>query len=128
MLIEPDNQTADSDKEEPAILTPEILEEFLKDPDFEINFTGQEIEDKAKGDFLSKSIVISQTTWFIMQCVARFVQKVAITELEVVTLALASLNAIMFFFWWSKPLGLTVPMKVNLCKKLNRKIESDKVG
>jgi len=55
-----------------------------------------------------------------MQCIARFKQGLAVTELEVVTLALASLNAIMSFFWWNKPLGLTVPMKVQLKHKLDR--------
>ena len=134
MLIEPDmvdnNQPANAEmaNREPTILTFEILRDLLKDPEFEISFTEKEIEDKAKGDFLSKSIVISQTTWFMMQCVARFVQKIAITELEVVTLALASLNAIMFFFWWNKPLGLAVPMKVNLGRRVERRINSNGVG
>lgn len=72
--------------------------------------------------------MIFQTTWFMMQRVARFVQKIAITELEVVTFALASLNAIMFFFWWSKPLGLAVPMKVNLRCRLDKKIDHDGVS
>jgi hypothetical protein len=121
VLVEPN-------KREPTILTPEILYELMEDENFEIRLTGPEIEDKAKGDFLSKSIVIFQTTWFMTQCVARFVQKIAITEIEVVTLALASLNAIMSYFWWSKPLGLTVPIKVDLRRKLNRKIDCDKVS
>ena len=55
-----------------------------------------------------------------MQCIARFKQNLALTELEVVTLALASLNAIMSFFWWNKPLGLTVPIKVYLERRLDR--------
>ncbi len=62
MLIEPDmvndNPTVAYSgnaeaKREPTILTPEILEDLLKDPGFEIILTGHEIEDKAKGDFLS---------------------------------------------------------------------------
>jgi hypothetical protein len=96
VLIEPDME------EEPTILTFEILEDLISNPGFEIGFTEKEVEDKAKGDFLSKLIMISRTTWFIVQCVARFVQKIAITELEVVTLSLANLNAFMFFFWWTK--------------------------
>lgn len=129
MLNEPEiannNQTGTRNSAEPTILTLEILEDLLKDPEFELNFSEREIQDKAKGDFLSKSILVFQTTWFMMQCVARFVQKIAITELEVVTLALASLNAIMFFFWWSKPLGLSIPVKVDLKRRLDRRIESD---
>src|SRR6266540_5482069 len=71
-----------------------------------------EIHDKARGDFLSKAIVILQSLWFIIQCVARGKQGLALTELELVTLALASLNGVMYYFWWDKPLGVKEPIKL----------------
>jgi len=74
--------------------------------------TAEEIQDKARGDFLSKVIVILQSLWFIVQCIARGKQGLALTELELVTLALASLNGVMYYFWWDKPLGVNVPVKV----------------
>ena len=76
--------------------------------------TAAEIQDRAKGDFLSKSIAILQTSWFIIQCIARGVQGLAITELELVTLALASLNGVIYYFWWDKPLGVNEPVHVYL--------------
>ena len=76
--------------------------------------TDAEIKDKTRGDFLSKVIAILQTTWFIVQCAARAAQGLAITELELVTLALASLNGVMYFFWWNKPLGVNQPVKIYL--------------
>jgi len=82
---------------------------------FEIAFptiTAAEIHDKARGDFLSKAIVILQSLWFIIQCIARGKQGLALTELELVTLALASLNGVMYYFWWDKPLGVKEPIKV----------------
>src|SRR5260221_3286204 len=72
----------------------------------------EDIKDRSKGDILSKLIVILQTTWFILQCIARGQQKLTLTELELVTLALASLNAITYVFWWHKPLGVQVPIRV----------------
>src|SRR6266545_248598 len=72
----------------------------------------EDIKDRSKGDFLSKLIAIVQTTWFILQCVARGQQRLALTELELVTLALASLNAITYTFWWHKPLGVQEPMRI----------------
>ena len=33
-------------------------------------------------------------------------EDLAITELELVTLALASLNGLIYYFWWDKPLGV----------------------
>jgi len=74
--------------------------------------TEADISDKSKGDFLSKLIAILQTTWFILQCIARGQQKLAITELELVTLALASLNAVTYAFWWNKPLGVQEPIRI----------------
>src|SRR5258705_1451683 len=72
----------------------------------------EDIKDRSKSDILSKLIAISQTTWFILQCIARGQQKLTLTELELVTLALASLNAITYVFWWHKPLGVQVPIRI----------------
>ncbi len=83
------------------------------DKSFELpKITDADISDKSKGDFLSKLIAILQTTWFILQCIARGQQKLAITELELVTLALASLNAVTYAFWWHKPLGVQEPIRI----------------
>jgi len=85
--------------------------------EFKIDFpkiTVEEIKDKSKADFLSKTIAILQTTWFLFQCVARGVQGLAITELELVTLALASLNVATYACWWNKPLGVQDPARIYL--------------
>jgi hypothetical protein len=82
---------------------------------FEIAFpaiTLAEINDKARGDFLSKAIAILQSTWFIAQCIARGKQGLALTELELITLAIASVNGLVYYFWWDKPLGVKEPIKV----------------
>ncbi|KAF8649498.1 hypothetical protein AX16_005767 [Volvariella volvacea WC 439] len=70
----------------------------------------EEIKDKAKGDPLSKALAVVQTTWFIVQCIARQTQGLVVTELELVTLAFAALNAITYFLWWHKPLNAQCPM------------------
>jgi len=74
--------------------------------------TAAEIQDKSRGDFLSKTIVILQSLWFIIHCIARGKQGLALTELELVTLALASLNGVMYYFWWDKPLGINEAIKL----------------
>jgi len=65
-----------------------------------------EIEDKSKGDAISKVVVILQTSWFVTQCIARVVQRLPITELELVTIAFATLNVVIYFMWWHKPLNV----------------------
>ena len=74
----------------------------------------EEIEDRSKSDTLSKTIVLVQTTWFTVQCIARAVQGLALTELEIVTLAYTALNGVMCFFWWKKPLDVQCPIIIVL--------------
>jgi hypothetical protein len=71
-----------------------------------------EIQDKSKGDALSKTIVIVQTSWFLAQCVGRGLAGLVISELELVTLAFAALNAVTYFFWWSKPIDMRCPCMI----------------
>jgi len=76
--------------------------------------TEEEIADRSKGDYLSKTIVLFQTTWFIAQCIARGVYGLAVTELEVVTLAFAMLTGVIYYFWWDKPLDVRCSIPVQL--------------
>lgn len=71
-----------------------------------------DILDKSKGDYFTKGVVVLQTTWFIFQCIARGVMRLAITELEVVTLGFAALSGVMCFFWMKKPLDVRRPVIV----------------
>ena len=104
-------------------LTVDRFEELIEDPEFEFpDITEAEIWDRSKGDALSKLIAILQTTWFILQCIARSQQQLALTELELVTLALASLNAVTFAFWWNKPISVREPIKIYL-KTREQKVE-----
>ena len=59
------------DGEEPHTL-PLNLEDYVKSG--VIDITEAEIQDKSQGDILSKGLVIVQTGWFILQCIARRVQ------------------------------------------------------
>jgi hypothetical protein len=76
--------------------------------------TEEEIADRSKGDYLSKTIVLFQTTWFIGQCIARGAYRLAVTELEVVTLAFAVLTGVIYYFWWDKPLDVRCSIPVPL--------------
>ena len=72
--------------------------------------TRADIDDRSKGDFISKSFIVLQTTWFIAQCIARWSVKIPVTELEVVTLGFAVLNGITYALWWDKPQSVSVPV------------------
>jgi len=100
----------DSDKSFLRVLDEITLEELDKAGLIEWpTITEKEIQDRSKADIFSKGIVLLQTTWFI---ISRFATKLAVTELEVVTLAFAMLNGITYWLWWDKPSDVrcTVPV------------------
>ena len=74
--------------------------------------TEAEIKDKGKSDWLAKSLVLLQTSWFIMQCIARAIEHLPVTHLEIVTLAYAAMNFVIYIFWWNKPLNVNRPIRV----------------
>ncbi|KAK0229392.1 hypothetical protein EDD85DRAFT_776670 [Armillaria nabsnona] len=68
--------------------------------------SAETIEDKSKGDALSKTFSILQISWFIVQCIARAIQHLPITLLEMTALSFASLSIITYLLWWYKPLNV----------------------
>jgi len=87
--------------------------------------TKEEIADRSKGDYLSKTIVLFQATWFVGQCIARGAYGLPVTELEVVTLAFASLTGVVYYLWWDKPLDVRCSIPVHLLDGRLGKIEED---
>ena len=74
--------------------------------------TKAEIEDKGKSDWLAKSLVLLQTSWFVIQCIARGIEHLPLTHLEIITLAYAAMNFVIYIFWWNKPLNVNRPVRV----------------
>ncbi|KAJ7346141.1 hypothetical protein DFH08DRAFT_1008091 [Mycena albidolilacea] len=72
----------------------------------------EDIEDKSKGDTLSKSIALLQGLWFIAQCIARVSQNLPVTELEVATFAFSVVNILIWGLWWNKPLDVQRPIRI----------------
>lgn len=62
------------------------------------------INDRSKGDLVSKGLALIQTIWFILQCIARGVRHLQVTHLELVTAAFAIMTFATYFFWMDKPL------------------------
>ncbi|KAI0062775.1 hypothetical protein BV25DRAFT_1915899 [Artomyces pyxidatus] len=74
--------------------------------------TEDEIRGWSQGDALSKGLAIVQTLWFVVQCVARRVEDLPITQLEVMTLAYTTITVVMYIAWWSKPQNVGGPVRV----------------
>ena len=95
------------------LLSLEDIEQLVRNEEIEYPIaTREEIQDKSKGDGITKALVVLQTTWFLLQCAARGSQHLALTELELATAAFAILNIITYALWWDKPLDVHIPIRV----------------
>lgn len=74
--------------------------------------TSAEVQDRSKGDFISKGVVLVHTTWFVVECIARWRENLPLSELEVVTLGFALLNAITYGLWWNKPQNVMTAIRI----------------
>ena len=87
-------------QEDDKPLYPLLASDLLHDDIYSFAMpTEAEIKDKGKGDWLAKSLVLLQTSWFVMQCISRAVEHLPVTHLEIVTLAYAAMNFVIYIFW-----------------------------
>ena len=68
--------------------------------------TKAEIKDRGKSNWLSKSLVLLQMLWFVMQCIAQGIKHLPVTHLEIV------MNFMIYIFWWNKPPNVNWPVQV----------------
>ena len=72
----------------------------------------EELANQSKGDALSKAVAIVQALWFVTQCIARRVERLPMTNLEVMTLAYTAITVAMYAVWWYKPLNIGCAVRV----------------
>ena len=94
-------------------LHPLLAEDLTRDDIYSFTMPTQaEIEDRGKSDWLAKSLVLLQTSWFVIQCIARCIEHLPLTHLEIITFAYAAMNFVIYIFWWNKPLNVNRPVRV----------------
>lgn len=97
----------------PSILTPQGFMDLTKtgliNPEA---IDKNQIRDKGKADALGKMLVLIQASWMLVQCVVRKFCGLPITLLELHTVMHILCAAVMYFFWWDKPLDATEPISV----------------
>jgi hypothetical protein len=76
------------------------------------------IQDKSKSDSLAKSLALLQCTWFVAQVIARAIDLLPITTLELGTTALIGCASVAYGFWWYKPQEVRTPIEIRSLEKL----------
>jgi hypothetical protein len=84
--------------------------------------TLEEIRDKSKsegsGEVVTKTLALSQTFWFLTQCIAKAIRSQEtgqgdVTKLELLTTAYIMMTIWMRWAWWNKPLNMTQSIRVS---------------
>lgn len=76
--------------------------------------TTQDITSGSRSHPVFAGIVVLQVIWFISQCISRLAQGLPITQLELLSLVLVTLNISLLPFWWYKPLDARLPIRIDL--------------
>ncbi|KAI0059861.1 hypothetical protein BV25DRAFT_1034250 [Artomyces pyxidatus] len=76
--------------------------------------TDEEMRNWSQSDVLSKSLAVVQTLWFVTQAIARRIEGLPITQLEIMTLAYTTLTVAMYVVWWDKPQNVGGPVRVTV--------------
>lgn len=98
-----------------GVLTPNAFKDLivagkLKYPDI----TKEEIDDRSKGDGISKSLALLQLIWFILQIAIRSHYGLTTTFIEWITMALCLICGMMYTFWMSKPFNAHCPVVLRI--------------
>ncbi|KAG2034705.1 hypothetical protein BDR03DRAFT_964291 [Suillus americanus] len=102
------------DGEPRGTLTTDELLQFVRDGSVgRPAITEAEIKDRSKGDMLSKWVAILQLVWFFIQLIARYIQNLPVTLLEIDTLGVAALTCISYGLWFNKPKDVRLPYTVH---------------
>jgi len=98
----------------PAIESTKQGEKFEFNSNQSRSISLSEIKDRSKGDSLAKTLVLFQLAWFSVQVIARAVEHITVTALEITTIAYILVSAILYAIWWHKPKGVRYPLTVRL--------------
>lgn len=101
-----------------AILTPTGFRGYLSEGLIhEDSFDNNSIIDKGKASTLAKVLAGIQALYLVVECASRWYWALPLTLLEVHVLIQVMRTALIYGFWWCKPLDVNEPIRLHLRKK-----------
>ena len=73
----------------------------------------EEVDDKSKGNWFTKSLALLQIGWFVIQLLSRVAQHLETTPLELFTLGVVACTIISYIYWWAKPVDVNTSTPVS---------------
>ena len=86
-----------------------VVNKFVDYP----TITRRDIWEKSKQDTFTKVVTAFQVGYLILQCIARAVQRLAITTLELNAFAIVVCSLMNSCFWLHKPADVQIPIHIH---------------
>ncbi|KAF2676718.1 hypothetical protein K458DRAFT_379424 [Lentithecium fluviatile CBS 122367] len=83
-----------------------IKEEVVEMPIIE----NEDIDDRSKASWVTKSIALVQVSWFLTQLLARAIKHLPVTTLELYTLSIVICAFVTYISFWQKPFDVQRPV------------------
>lgn len=78
----------------------------------DIDFHDRDVEDRAKADSLGKTFTVLQTSWFLVNIIARWAKSLPVTPIELATVAYIACGILLYAMWWYNPKDMTTPITI----------------
>ena len=79
---------------------------FLAQHGHFLHVSDEEIDDKSNADYLAKTLVCVQVSWFVTQVIQRKVEGLSLSLLEFHALVNIGCAQVTYLCWFGKPLGV----------------------
>ncbi|KAJ6142837.1 hypothetical protein N7471_002290 [Penicillium samsonianum] len=78
----------------------------------DIDFHDRDVEDRAKADSLGKTFTVLQTSWFLVNIIARWANSLPVSPIELATVAYIACGILLYAMWWYNPKDMTTPITI----------------
>src|SRR5271156_6454259 len=91
------------------------------------SFLNAKIQALQKSDKLAKALVCLQVSWLIIQAIARRIEELPITLLELNTIAQVWITLVLYGLWWYKPQDIAESIEIDFshCQQCQEKLQEN---
>ncbi|KAH8895895.1 hypothetical protein GQ53DRAFT_804068 [Thozetella sp. PMI_491] len=90
-----------------------VIVMLMEEGPLPFNVSQEDIKEKSQADALTKLLAIVQASWLVIQCIARKVAGLEITQLELMTTGFILCALVTYLFWWNKPFDAERPIVID---------------
>jgi hypothetical protein len=119
----------DSSELEPIPLNGQMLELLVQEGVIELpDTTKEDINDRSKIDVFARSFAVIQSIWVITQAIARWLEHLPISPLEVITVFYVLISICIIGLEWYKPKDIHSPIHLRYSGKLDDELVGRLLG